>query len=65
MYLDFEGPVSGDRGSVTRVDGGTFDWLEDQPRQLVIRMSGMFFDGELTLSALHGVWAASFEFRQG
>ena len=26
LYLDYEGPVSGDRGRVTRWDGGTFEW---------------------------------------
>lgn len=27
LYLDYEGPVSGDRGEVTRVAGGTMTWL--------------------------------------
>jgi len=26
VYLEYEGPVSGDRGTVTRWDGGEFDW---------------------------------------
>jgi hypothetical protein len=29
MYLDYEGPVSGGRGSVRRVEGGTFSWVSD------------------------------------
>ena len=27
MCLDYEGPVSGDRGTVTQGDAGTFEWL--------------------------------------
>lgn len=27
LYLDYEGPVSGDRGSVTQWDSGTWVWL--------------------------------------
>ena len=27
MYLDYEGPVSGNRGTVTQWDAGTFEWL--------------------------------------
>jgi hypothetical protein len=27
-YLDYEGPVSGNRGHVRRVVGGTFKWLQ-------------------------------------
>ncbi len=35
LYLDYEGPVSGERGTVTRWDAGTFEWLEDGPRVVV------------------------------
>ncbi|MFO0796437.1 MAG: DNA polymerase ligase N-terminal domain-containing protein [Gemmataceae bacterium] len=35
MYLDYEGPVSGGRGTVTRWDAGTFDWVGDGPRVVV------------------------------
>ena len=28
-YLDYEGPVSGNRGEVKRIDRGTFDRLDD------------------------------------
>ena len=29
-YLEYEGPISGDRGSVARCAGGEFRWLEEQ-----------------------------------
>lgn len=34
-YLDYEGPISGDRGSVSRVDHGTYvpiEWADDRVR---------------------------------
>ena len=30
-YLDYEGPVSGGRGTVSRWDAGTFTWRADGP----------------------------------
>jgi hypothetical protein len=38
IYLSYEGPVSGGRGSVTRWDGGEFDWLEDTADRKVVRL---------------------------
>ena len=58
IYLDYEGTVSGDRGSVSRIDGGTFEWIEDQPRQVVIRIFGTIFVGQLILEAPQGDWSA-------
>lgn len=37
FYLDYEGPVSGDRGTVARWDAGTFEWIETG---IVARLSG-------------------------
>ena len=31
-YLDYEGPVSGDRGSVTRVEAGEYSLVRNPPR---------------------------------
>ena len=39
-YLDYEGPVSGDRGEVRRVDEGTFDWIEHGDSQIRILLRG-------------------------
>jgi hypothetical protein len=57
-YLDFEGPVSGDRGTVFRVDGGTFTWLVDEPDRLVVRLGGARFAGRLSLSRTSVGWTA-------
>src|SRR5262245_17631602 len=39
-YLDYEGPVSGDRGSVSRVDFGTYEPLPSPPNQQRFRLDG-------------------------
>ena len=39
-YLDYEGPISGGRGSVSKWDTGTFVITSDQADRLVIRVSG-------------------------
>jgi hypothetical protein len=48
-YLDYEGPLSGDRGSVRRVDSGDFDWIEHRPARYVTRIRGKFLCGQLTI----------------
>jgi len=45
MYLDFEGPLTGDRGSVKRWDSGTFEWLGSEPSCVVlhgVKLNGRF-----------------------
>jgi hypothetical protein len=48
-YLEYEGPVSGDRGSVSRWDQGTFAWQQRSPSELVLRLSGRRLRGTVTL----------------
>lgn len=45
MYLEYEGPISEGRGSVRRLDAGTFETLE--PNRY--RLSGRFFRGVLSV----------------
>lgn len=40
MYLDYEGPVSGHRGNVTRWDWGTCSIEEQTEAQITIRLKG-------------------------
>jgi len=39
-YLDYEGPVSGDRGTVTRWEHGIYEMIEETPEQIKIELNG-------------------------
>jgi len=49
-YLDYEGPVSGQRGSVTRWDAGSYELVNQSERQLVFLLEGRRLHGTATLS---------------
>jgi hypothetical protein len=56
-YLDYEGPVSGGRGSVTRWDAGEFTWEEDQADRIAVRLRGGRCRGLATLVLdVAGAW---------
>lgn len=48
-YLEYEGPVSGDRGTVRRVDAGTFETLFETSDCWEIRLNGSVLSGSLAL----------------
>jgi hypothetical protein len=48
-YLDYEGPVSGNRGRVLRRDEGTFVWLVQEEDRLELRLEGRGGNGTLIL----------------
>ena len=45
IYLDYEGPVSGDRGTVAQWDTGTFEWLADGNDLVEVRLTGRRLNG--------------------
>ena len=49
MYLDYEGPVSGDRGSVVRWDAGEFEWIEQSSAFLALQITGSRIHGRVEL----------------
>jgi hypothetical protein len=49
-YLDYEGPVSGNRGSVTRWEHGTYELIEETADTLVVRLRGHKISGTATLA---------------
>jgi hypothetical protein len=53
-YLDYEGLVSGDRGHVSRVDAGTFAWIERTTVRLRVRLAGTVLCGEAVLTLVDG-----------
>lgn len=49
-YLDYEGPVSGNRGEVTRTAHGTFEILESNPDTLIATLGGEPLQGIVKLT---------------
>jgi myo-inositol-1(or 4)-monophosphatase len=52
-YLDYEGPVSGNRGTVTRRDSGVFEWIEDRPGRIVVELNGLRLRGRAEVAPGH------------
>ena len=59
LYLEYEGPISGDRGSVKRIDAGEFVWIEETGEQVSIELIGKDRTGVLTLLREQGVECAA------
>src|SRR5262249_45156427 len=54
MYLDYEGPVSRDRGRVVRWDQGVYSMLEDADDHVSAVLQGRRFQGRIVLSREKG-----------
>lgn len=50
LFLDYEGPISRGRGSVTRWDCGTFMLLSESEGRVVVELSGGKLAGRTTVS---------------
>ncbi len=48
-YLDYEGPVSGNRGSVRRWDRGTYEVLRETTAELELAIRGQRINGRIFL----------------
>src|SRR5262249_39577183 len=44
-YLNYEGPLSGNRGAVARVDAGEFVIVDETPGQIDLEFSGLVVSG--------------------
>jgi hypothetical protein len=51
LYLDYEGPVSGDRGSVKRVDSGIYHMVVATDDHVFVIVNGCQLVGEVDLRA--------------
>jgi DNA polymerase Ligase (LigD) len=61
LYLDYEGPVSGDRGHVRRWDAGTFEWVADSPERIEVVLQGEKLAGRCVIEAeAHGLLSVGF-----
>ena len=56
MYLDYEGSVSGNRGTVTRFAAGTFVWEMDTTDYVQVRVAGERCRGVIELRCVEGSW---------
>jgi hypothetical protein len=56
VYLDYEGPISGDRGSVTRWDVGVMSWRESQGERLCMELVGRRLQGVAVLQRTAEGW---------
>ena len=60
MYLDYEGPVSGQRGCVTRWDGGEFQWQINGQDNCEVELSGQQWNGFVRLCRSEGTrWSCN------
>lgn len=48
-YLDYEGPVSNDRGEVAQADVGTFAWIVREVERIEVELAGLRLQGVLKL----------------
>jgi hypothetical protein len=56
-YLDYEGPVSGGRGSVKRWDAGQFSWQKDEATGIVVKVAGGRLNGGIEVEqTVEGEW---------
>ncbi len=51
IYLDYEGPISGDRGTVIRYDRGTLHLVQYTPTHIAVEITGALLHGRLNLHA--------------
>ena len=61
-YLEYEGPVSGDRGVVTRWDGGEYTLERETADEWVVTLAGARLIGRMTLERVDSghCWRVSF-----
>jgi hypothetical protein len=61
-YLEYEGPVSGNRGTVSRIEDGEYDMVEETGASWRYRLAGKMINGMLTLwrdEKSPGCWIAT------
>jgi len=57
-YLDYEGPLSGNRGAVQRWDSGTFEWETRGADLVAVRLAGQLLHGRAALQRTPaGAWS--------
>jgi hypothetical protein len=62
-YLDYEGPVSDNRGSVRRFDRGKYTVVEESPHRIEVQLEGAVLKGRAAIERRNSIepWAFHFE----
>jgi len=61
MYLDYEGPISKGRGSVTRWDSGTYEPMVKEENRRVVSIQGFRLQGKVEIAVQNdSSWTFSF-----
>jgi hypothetical protein len=61
-YLDYEGPISGGRGTVKRWDRGTFSCQVEEADRMVLQLEGTRLRGRVVLARNeNGTWSLTVE----
>ncbi len=60
-YLDYEGAVGGDRGHVTREDGGACELISESAERWLVALQGQHLRGRYTLSRRSAGWSLTQE----
>ena len=58
-YLEYEGPVSGDRGHVHRIDRGNYELLRDESGKLEVELNGQRLQGRAVIKGDRFYWIRS------
>jgi hypothetical protein len=61
-YLDYEGPVSGNRGSVRRFDRGEYALVEETPHRIEVRLEGTVLSGRAVIEQRNSIEPWAFQF---
>ncbi|QEG27264.1 Putative DNA ligase-like protein [Gemmata obscuriglobus] len=56
VYLEYEGPLSGGRGSVSRWDVGTCVWEADEPHRVQLSILGTRLSGRAVIARRGDTW---------
>lgn len=57
VYLDYQGPISGDRGSVSQWDAGTFELTAETPTASGLEFAGRCIQGHFKMMCEAGQWS--------
>jgi hypothetical protein len=63
-YLDYEGPLTGDRGEVRQFDAGVYDLVREPPDEWIVRLTGRQVQCQLVFTRdlkMPNLWQVSVE----